>query len=69
MQVKMAWLVTQVSVLTMTVVVIYWVFSNVLEIEINGVFIGLAVCSFVLAVVVPIVRFLNLLERERESSD
>lgn len=69
MQVKMAWLVTQVSVLTMTVVVIYSLFTNVLEIEINGVFFGLAVCLFVLAVVVPIVRFLYLLERKRESSD
>lgn len=68
MQVKLAWLVTQVSVLTMTVVVIYWLFSSVLEIEIKGGFFGLAVCSFVLAVVVPIVRFLYLLERERESS-
>ena len=68
MHVKLAWLVTQVSVLTMTVVVICYVFNSVLEIEINGGFLFLALCSLILAVVVPIVRFLYLLERERESS-
>ncbi len=69
MQVKTAWLVTQMSVLTMTVIVIYWLFSSVLEIEIKGGFFALALLSFFLAVVVPIVRFLFLQTRTRESSE
>ncbi|KGP01218.1 hypothetical protein JT27_13130 [Alcaligenes faecalis] len=69
MQVKAEWLVTQVSVLTMTVIVIYSLFSSVFEIEIKGVFFALALLSFFLAVAVPIVRFLFLHARTRESSE